>query len=176
VNAIIFLAPISTFDQVLAEVGPLPPKVARLGSISPKDPHVNRLEDSLLLWKSIISNKLLSDVDMILFLNKCDLLQVCSHPQTLAAIALTFCKAKLDAGVRLNQHMVSYGDRPNNYDSVSNCALTLFMVPDFALIPIQILGTNSLLFINRTPRTESGNYTVRLPSQPRTKHSFEPPG
>jgi hypothetical protein len=123
VNAIIFLAPISTFDQVLAEVGPLPPKVARLGSISPKDPHVNRLEDSLLLWKSIVSNKLLSDVNIILFLNKCDLLQVCSHPQILAVIALTFCQAKLDAGARLNQHMASYGDRPNDYDSISNCAL-----------------------------------------------------
>ncbi|KAF9778279.1 guanine nucleotide binding protein, alpha subunit [Thelephora terrestris] len=86
VNAIIFLAPISTFDQVLAE-----------------DPHVNRLEDSLLLWKSIVSNRLLSNVSIILFLNKCDLLQ-----------------AKLDAGVRLNQHMVSYGDRPNDYDSISN--------------------------------------------------------
>jgi hypothetical protein len=34
---------------------------------------------------------------------------------------LTFRQAKLDAGVRLNQHMVSYGDRPNDYDSISNC-------------------------------------------------------
>jgi guanine nucleotide-binding protein subunit alpha len=85
VNAIIFLAPISTFDQVLAE-----------------DPHVNRLEDSLLLWKSVVSNKLLEQVSIVLFLNKCDLL-----------------RAKLEAGVRLNHHMVSYGDRPNDYDSVS---------------------------------------------------------
>ena len=30
-------------------------------------------------------------------------------------------KAKLEAGVRLNQHMISYGDRPNDYDSVSKC-------------------------------------------------------
>ncbi|KAF9641877.1 G-alpha-domain-containing protein, partial [Thelephora ganbajun] len=80
VNAIIFLAPISTFDQALVE-----------------DPHVNRLEDSLLLWNSIVSNKLLRNVNIILFLNKCDLLQ-----------------AKLDAGVRLNQHMISYGDRLND--------------------------------------------------------------
>ncbi|KAJ7594350.1 guanine nucleotide binding protein, alpha subunit [Mycena floridula] len=85
VNAIIFLAPISAFDQVLAE-----------------DPRVNRLEDSLLLWKAVTSNKLLANVNFVLFLNKCDLLQ-----------------AKLDAGVRLNQHMTSYGDRPNDYDSVS---------------------------------------------------------
>ncbi|KAF9535709.1 G-alpha-domain-containing protein [Crepidotus variabilis] len=85
VNAIIFLAPISAFDQVLSE-----------------DPRVNRLEDSLLLWKSVVSNKLLSNVNIVLFLNKCDLLQ-----------------AKLEAGVRLNHHMISYGDRPNDYDSVS---------------------------------------------------------
>ncbi|KAF7783955.1 hypothetical protein Agabi119p4_120 [Agaricus bisporus var. burnettii] len=85
VNAIIFLAPISAFDQVLAE-----------------DPRINRLEDSLLLWKSLVSNPLLAKVNVILFLNKCDLLQ-----------------AKLDAGVRLSHHMYTYGDRPNDYESVS---------------------------------------------------------
>ncbi|KAF7977989.1 hypothetical protein HWV62_1829 [Athelia sp. TMB] len=84
-NAIIFLAPISAFDQVLAE-----------------DTKVNRLEDSLLLWKSVVSNKLLADVNIVLFLNKCDLLQ-----------------SKLNAGVRLKDHMTSYGDRPNDYQAVS---------------------------------------------------------
>ena len=120
-NAIIFLAPISTFDQVLAEVSTLPTKTVELHSMGRKDPHVNRLEDSLLLWKSIVSNKLLCNVNIILFLNKCDLLQVCSYLQFLIAVALIFYQAKLDAGVRLNQHMVSYGDRPNDYDSISNC-------------------------------------------------------
>jgi len=86
VNAIIFLAPISAFDQVLAE-----------------DPMVNRLEDSLLLWQYVISNKLLATVNIVLFLNKCDLL-----------------KRKLESGVRLTHHMPSYGDRPNDYESVSN--------------------------------------------------------
>ena len=78
-NAVIFLAPISTFDQVLEEVGSPPPKATWLDSIGPKDSRVNRLEDSLLLWKSIVSNKLLSGVNIVLFLNKCDLLQVCSY-------------------------------------------------------------------------------------------------
>ena len=59
VNSIIFLAPISAFDQVLTE-----------------DPRVNRMEDSLLLCKSVVSNKLLGHVNLVLFLNKCDLLQV----------------------------------------------------------------------------------------------------
>jgi hypothetical protein len=41
-----------------------------------QDPKVNRLEDSLLLWKAVASNKLLANVNIVLFLNKCDLLQV----------------------------------------------------------------------------------------------------
>lgn len=58
----------------------------------------------MLLWKSVVSNKLLENVNIILFLNKCDLL-----------------RAKLDAGVSLTYHMVSYGDRPNDYEAVSSC-------------------------------------------------------
>ncbi|KAH9923126.1 G-alpha-domain-containing protein [Epithele typhae] len=85
VNAIIFLAPISVFDQTLAE-----------------DPSVNRLHDSFTLWKYVIENKLLAHVNIVLFLNKCDLL-----------------KKKLQSGVRLSRHMPSYEDRPNDYDSVS---------------------------------------------------------
>lgn len=42
-----------------------------------QDPKVNRLEDSLMLWKAVVSNKLLASVNIVLFLNKCDLLQVC---------------------------------------------------------------------------------------------------
>ena len=103
VDAIIFLAPISCFDQVLAE-----------------DEDVNRLvilsklllsstltpiqEDSVLLWKAIVSNPLLKKTSLVLFLNKCDILQ-----------------AKLESGVRLADYVVSYGDRPNDFESVSNC-------------------------------------------------------
>lgn len=35
-----------------------------------QDPRTNRVEDSLLLWKQVISNKLLANVNIILFLNK----------------------------------------------------------------------------------------------------------
>ena len=45
VQALIFLAPISAFDQVLTE-----------------DPSVNRMEDSMLLWRNIVSNKVGFDV------------------------------------------------------------------------------------------------------------------
>ncbi|KIM70027.1 hypothetical protein SCLCIDRAFT_101556 [Scleroderma citrinum Foug A] len=85
VNAIIFLAPISAFDQMLAE-----------------DPRANRLEDSFLLWKAVVSNRLLTNVSIVLFLNKIDLLQ-----------------AKLNSGVRLRDHMPNYGDRPNDYENVT---------------------------------------------------------
>ena len=118
------------------------------------------MEDSLLLWKSIVSNKLLCNVNIILFLNKCDLLQVCRlQPSTF--ILFKFYQAKLDAGVRLNQHMVSYSNRPNDYDSVSNCVFVWFK-SDPVLILFQILGINLVPSISRTPRTESESYTVRL--------------
>ena len=48
-NAIIFLAPISCFDEQLAE-----------------DRRVNRLQDSILLWKAVCSTKLLANVQLIL--------------------------------------------------------------------------------------------------------------
>lgn len=83
VDAIIFLAPISAFDQVLSE-----------------DRTVNRLEDSVLLWKAICSNKLLANVDLVLFLNKCDILE-----------------AKLNAGIRLAKYVRSYGDRANDLET-----------------------------------------------------------
>ncbi|TFK29138.1 G-alpha-domain-containing protein [Coprinopsis marcescibilis] len=79
-DAIIFLAPISPFDEKLAE-----------------DKRVNRLEDSYLLWRSVCSCKLLSRTQLILFLNKCDLLQ-----------------AKLSRGVRIRDSVPSYGDRKND--------------------------------------------------------------
>ncbi|GAW02896.1 G-alpha-domain-containing protein [Lentinula edodes] len=85
VDAIIFLAPISGFDQVLSE-----------------DRTVNRLEDSVLLWKTVCSNKLLANVDLVLFLNKCDILET-----------------KLKAGVRLAKYVKSFGDRANNLETVS---------------------------------------------------------
>ncbi|KAF8221182.1 heterotrimeric G protein alpha subunit [Tricholoma matsutake] len=84
VNVIIFLSPVSVFDQRLEE-----------------DPRVNRLEDSIILWKSICSAKLLAKTQLILFLNKCDLL-----------------KRKLKRGIQVNRHLPSYGNKPNEIISV----------------------------------------------------------
>ncbi|KAJ7633624.1 guanine nucleotide binding protein, alpha subunit [Mycena polygramma] len=84
-DAIIFLAPISAFDQMLVE-----------------DPRINRLADSLDLWESVVSHKLLEKTNIVLFLNKVDILQ-----------------AKLAAGIRMADYFPTYGLRPNDYDSVS---------------------------------------------------------
>ncbi|KAM6492716.1 Guanine nucleotide binding protein (G-protein), alpha subunit [Amanita muscaria] len=84
-DAIIFLAPISCFDQVLSE-----------------DPSVNRLEDSVHLWKSVVSNKLLKNTNLILFLNKIDIM-----------------KMKLNAGIRMADYILSYGNRANDFERAS---------------------------------------------------------
>ncbi|EIM80220.1 G-alpha-domain-containing protein [Stereum hirsutum FP-91666 SS1] len=83
-DAIIFLAPISCFDERLAE-----------------DRRVNRLEDTYMLWKTLCGLKLLSKTQIILFLNKCDLLE-----------------RKLQAGVRVRDYVPSYGDRENTVETV----------------------------------------------------------
>lgn len=85
VDAIIFLAPISCFDQTLAE-----------------DRNVNRLEDSVLLWKEVCENKLLRAVQIVLFLNKIDIL-----------------KDKLAAGIQFSRYVTTYGNRPNDYENTS---------------------------------------------------------
>ncbi|KAJ7698728.1 guanine nucleotide binding protein, alpha subunit, partial [Mycena rosella] len=70
----------SCFDQYLVE-----------------DSAVNRLEDSWTLWKEICSNILLAHVDLILFLNKFDILD-----------------RKLKAGIQLSKFIPSYSDRAND--------------------------------------------------------------
>jgi hypothetical protein len=65
---------------------------------------VNRLEDSFLLWGSVVSSKLLAKTAIILFTNKVDLLE-----------------RKLDAGVPIRKWLTSYGDRPNAAVDVTKC-------------------------------------------------------
>ncbi|EKM56670.1 uncharacterized protein PHACADRAFT_118544 [Phanerochaete carnosa HHB-10118-sp] len=56
---ILFVAPIHCFDENLAE-----------------DPGVNRVTDSVDLWKSLVKAKLLARTSLILFLNKVDLVRM----------------------------------------------------------------------------------------------------
>ena len=86
VDAIIFLAPL-VFTQVLQE-----------------DPTVNRVEDSIQIWKKICANQLLARATLILFLNKMDI------------VART-----LKNGVQLKDYVPSYGDHPNQLEYVVKC-------------------------------------------------------
>lgn len=85
-NAIIFVSPISAFDQYLEE-----------------DPRTNRIDDSLQLFTQICSNQLLKRVHLVLFLNKTDIL-----------------RKKLERGLRVSKYILSYGERPNEYEPVVN--------------------------------------------------------
>lgn len=58
----------------------------------------------MALWTTIVSNPLLKNTNLILFLNKIDIM-----------------KAKLASGIRLSDYVVSYGDRPNDLESTSHC-------------------------------------------------------
>ncbi|KAF8621444.1 hypothetical protein AX15_007798 [Amanita polypyramis BW_CC] len=78
VHAIIFLAPLA-FNQYLED-----------------DPSVNRLEDSVNLWKETCSSKILAKAELILFLNKKDILE-----ETLAS------------GVRVKDYVSSYNGSDN---------------------------------------------------------------
>ena len=86
VQAIIFLAPL-TFNLTLEE-----------------DPTVNRIEDSMIIWKAICSNRVLERTTIILFLNKMDVLA-----------------AALKSGLRVRDYVTSYGDQPNEVPSVAKC-------------------------------------------------------
>ncbi|KAH9993200.1 guanine nucleotide binding protein, alpha subunit [Russula vinacea] len=93
VKAIIFLAPISVFDEKLEG-----------------DPSVNLLEDSIKLWTTVCKSKLLSKVQLILFLNKCDILE-----------------RKLARGVSLKRYIPSYGDRKNDLPTASKYLRNQFL-------------------------------------------------
>ncbi|EDR07084.1 guanine nucleotide-binding protein alpha-4 subunit [Laccaria bicolor S238N-H82] len=99
-DAIIFLAPISCFDQVLAEdhkVNRLVPHLYVLYLCS------GPLTRSLLRkTQSNVSHPLLKNTNLVLFLNKIDILQ-----------------SKLASGIKIADYVVSYGDRPNDYEHAS---------------------------------------------------------
>ncbi len=60
--------------------------------------------DSMRLWEQICANKILASVELILFLNKLDILD-----------------AKLKSGIQLARYITSYSDRPNETKQVARC-------------------------------------------------------
>ncbi|KAK2460385.1 hypothetical protein APHAL10511_007550 [Amanita phalloides] len=123
VDAIIFLAPISPFDEKLAE-----------------DKRVNRLEDSYLLWRSVCANRLLAHTQLILFLNKCDLLQ-----------------AKLQRGIRIRDSVPSFGDRKNDLPTA-----TRYFQQHFREIAKQHSTVRRSLFIHLTSVIDTRATAVTL--------------
>ncbi|KAF8435441.1 G-protein alpha subunit [Boletus edulis BED1] len=83
VQAIIFLAPL-VFNQMLDE-----------------DKMINRLEDSIGLWREVCGSSLLAHANIILFLNKMDILE-----------------STLKAGVQVKTFVPTYGSNPNNMEHV----------------------------------------------------------
>jgi len=104
ITALIFLAPLSSFNERLAE-----------------DNRVNCLEDTFVLWRVLSANKMLANVQLvgasafvasfvgclnasqILFLNKTDLL-----------------RRKLEQGIRVKKYIPEF-DKANDYETVATC-------------------------------------------------------
>lgn len=85
-TAIIFLAPISAFNERLQE-----------------DPSVNKVTDSLQIWDQVTSSPLLQRVSLILFLNSGFYEQVCTHSieranRLIPLQRLMSCKANCEPG------------------------------------------------------------------------------
>ena len=102
------MAPIGEFDQFLMEDR----SVNCLVSLTHTFPSPNsnfltgvdiKQRDSFELWESIITNKLLAKAEIILFLNKFDMLS-----------------QKLKDGIPFSKHVTSYKDR-NTVESVGRC-------------------------------------------------------
>ncbi|KAL4252666.1 P-loop containing nucleoside triphosphate hydrolase [Pleurotus pulmonarius] len=100
VTAVLYVASLSAFDETLAE-----------------DVTVNRLTDSLLLWQTLCSNKLLSAVDFVLLLNKMDLLES----------KLLGNHEKGRAGIRFVKHVNSFKSRPNDLVTVAKYMQEMFL-------------------------------------------------
>lgn len=69
-----------------------------------------------MLWQTICGSKLLAKANMIVFLNKVDLLSL-----------------KLRSGVKISQYLPSYGDRSNDTGTMVRCELSL--APSVGFIP-----------------------------------------
>jgi G-protein alpha subunit len=125
-------------------------------------------EDSLLLWKAINASKLLSKTEVVLFLNKCDILT-----------------AKLKAGAQFKDYVPVY-DGANTMEGVTRCEL---------LVASQLREreregngmTDSCYLVSRSPapqvpcdteepfhQSESRMF-IRLPTQPPQFYNPIPP-
>jgi len=122
VQAIVFLAPLA-FNQVLEE-----------------DPRVNRLEDSIYLWKEVCSNTLLAGSTLILFLNKMDILET-----------------NLRAGISVQKYVPSYGDAPNDIENV-----TKYFKEKFRACQKRLSPTQRTFFCHETSAIDTDSTSIIL--------------
>lgn len=106
INALIFLAPIACFDETLEE-----------------DSTVNRIEDSLLLWKGVCNSQLLVNVQFVLFLNKCDLLSKKLNSANVANV---------------RDHFPAFGDQRQNLKNIGACESMPLLPPLWGLVLIDL--------------------------------------
>ena len=68
-------------------------------------------EDTFLLWKDVVSNRLLSKVVIVLFMNKMDILQ-----------------SKIGSGIEVTKYVPKFEGNTRSADEVARCMLgsTLF--------------------------------------------------
>ncbi|KAF8880735.1 guanine nucleotide binding protein, alpha subunit [Infundibulicybe gibba] len=114
------------FDNVNAIIFP----VSCFDEYLSEKPYTNRLEETFHLWRAVCSSTLLSQATIFLILNECDVL-----------------KHKLKAGVRVHQHLVSYGDRPNEAAAVIE---STFMLPPTPVSDISMPLAKLHLLIPKT--------------------------
>lgn len=115
VDMLLFIAPVSAFNQTLSEDR----KVNRLvsfvclWSLSERRSRLWLWDpqwDSFLLWKSLCMHKLLKKATFVLLLNKYDILD-----------------AKLRSGIQFREFVTSFKDRPNNTKNVLECKSDFYM-------------------------------------------------
>lgn len=82
---------------------------------------MNRLEDSYALWKMICSCKLLENTQIILFLNKVDLCTFTYLELRFQADTSQLVEKKLKSGIRVKDHVPSYGERENDVRTAAQC-------------------------------------------------------
>jgi len=123
VTVIIFIVSLSAFNQVLDE-----------------DDSVNRLFDSLRLWRTICNSKTLAGVPFIIIFNKRDLLA-----------------EKLETGIQFKDFVTSYKDKPNNAENVSK-----YLRQKFTGIHRELSPTNRPLFSHVTCAIDSKATSIVL--------------
>ena len=76
-----------------------------------------------MLWQTICGSRLLAKANMIIFLNKIDLLTL-----------------KLRSGVKIRQYLPSYGDRSNDTGTMVRCERFFFSSVGFIPYCVVYLG------------------------------------